>query len=378
VRKKGIEIKQLIRPFELKEINVEERTFSGYAGAFGNIDEGNDILEKGSCARTFAQRIPAGHIKFIDQHSYGGTERLLGKVIEGVEDDYGPLVKIYVSAVKAGDEVLTKIKEKVLDALSFGYDTLDFSLEERNGMVVRRLKEIRMWEVSAVIFGMNPLALINSESVKSVPSMQTWPLAAEDRAWDSTKAVRSCRKWASTDGSGDKDTIDWKKYKKCFFYYDPADDESFGGYKLCYVEVIDGKPKAIPRGIFAVAAVLQGARGGVDIPDADKTKIKGQVESWYKKMDRTAPWKGLILLSAATKAMGMVDEIKEGRVLSASSRKLVVQSIEVLNALLDASESPEKALLKAQGLASKEEIKFLEKELSALNIRLTATNSIGL
>lgn len=36
--------------------------------------------------------------------------------------------------------------------------------------------------------------------------------------WDAVAAVNRWRKWASSDGSGDKDKIDWAKYAQCFLY----------------------------------------------------------------------------------------------------------------------------------------------------------------
>jgi len=49
-------------------------------------------------------------------------------------------------------------------------------------------------------------------------------------------------------------------------------------------DIVSGELTAIPRGIFAVAGVLNGARGGVDIPDADKDAVKTQVSKYYDKM----------------------------------------------------------------------------------------------
>jgi len=55
-------------------------------------------------------------------------------------------------------------------------------------------------------------------------------------------------------------------------------------FKLPYVDIIDGSPYAVPRALFAIAAALQGARGGVDIPDSDIEAIKSRVEAYYSRM----------------------------------------------------------------------------------------------
>ena len=122
------------------------------------------------------------------------------------------------------------------------------------------------------------------------------PIAARDRAWDAGGADSRVRSWA---GGDDKNKIDWGKYARAFFWHDSADAKSFGSYKLGYADIIDGELTAVPRGIFAVAAVLQGSRGGVDIPAADKASIKSTVSKWYAAMRAkfnddsiTPPWEG--------------------------------------------------------------------------------------
>ena len=116
------------------------------------------------------------------------------------------------------------------------------------------------------------------------------PLAERTRSWDATKAELSVRRWASSDGSGDKDTIDWPKYRKGFFWYDADNAENFAGYKLGFAEVIDGRLQAVPRGIFAVAAVLRGSRGGVDIPRSDVAAVKAHVARYYERLEMAPPW----------------------------------------------------------------------------------------
>jgi len=46
---------------------------------------------------------------------------------------------------------------------------------------------------------------------------------------------------------------------------------------LQFADVIGQTLTAMPRGIFAVAGVLAGARGGVDIPADEQDAIKAKV-----------------------------------------------------------------------------------------------------
>ena len=123
------------------------------------------------------------------------------------------------------------------------------------------------------------------------------PLAERRRVWNGSTARRNLRKWASEDGSGDTDTIDWKKYRWGFFWYDQTDPEKLGSYKLPFADIIGGSIKAIPRGIFAAAGVMSGARTGIKIPEEDVPGVKRHIASYYKKMrkewdepDLVPPW----------------------------------------------------------------------------------------
>lgn len=47
-----------IKSFELKEVEVEERTFTGYAAAYGNEDSDGDVIMKGAFAESLANDFP--------------------------------------------------------------------------------------------------------------------------------------------------------------------------------------------------------------------------------------------------------------------------------------------------------------------------------
>ena len=65
--------------------------------------------------------------------------------------------------------------------------------------------------------------------------------------------------------------------------------DNFTAYKLLIADVIDGKLKAVPRGVMA-AGIMQGSRGGVDLPKDDIDRVKSHLAKYYKKMGETAPW----------------------------------------------------------------------------------------
>lgn len=126
-------------------------------------------------------------------------------------------------------------------------------------------------------------------AVKGVVKFEKTP-KSEATEWDADKAEDQVRKWASSDDSGDKETVDWEKYRKAFAWYDDEDPENFGSYKLihCYVE--DGELRVVWPALTAAASVLQGGRGGVDIPEEDEDGVKAHIGAHYEQFDETAPW----------------------------------------------------------------------------------------
>lgn len=126
---------------------------------------------------------------------------------------------------------------------------------------------------------------------KSVVGAEDLPLADRDRSWKASAAEKRVREWAEAEDKPNK------KYASAFMVCD-GDASKFGNYKLPFADVVDGKLTAIPRGLFAIAAVLQGSRGGVDLSDDDRSAVKGRVEKYYDRMAKEfdddglqVPWK---------------------------------------------------------------------------------------
>ncbi len=118
----------------------------------------------------------------------------------------------------------------------------------------------------------------------AVTAFQDLALADEDREWDGDAAEKRVRKWA---GAQDEPN---ERYRDAHVWYDADRKDNFTVYKLLIADVIDGRLTAVPRGIMAAAAVMQGARGGADIPTKEHDRIRSHLAKYYKKMDRTPPW----------------------------------------------------------------------------------------
>ncbi|WP_435111309.1 phage minor head protein [Nocardiopsis synnemataformans] len=115
---------------------------------------------------------------------------------------------------------------------------------------------------------------------------ETLPLADRDRDWDGDAAKRRLADAGRLNAG-------------CFWRTDDADPDSDiqNDYKLPFADIVDGELMAVPAGIMAVANVLQGGMGGVDLPEDDRDEIRDRVEDYYEHMaeefddpDLKAPW----------------------------------------------------------------------------------------
>jgi hypothetical protein len=118
----------------------------------------------------------------------------------------------------------------------------------------------------------------------SVTAFQDLPLADRDRQWDGDAADKRVRKWA---GVQDKPN---ERYRDAHVWYDSDNKDNFTAYKLLIADVVDGKLKAVPRGIMAAGGIMEGARGGIDLPKGDIDRVRSHLEKYYKKMGEAAPW----------------------------------------------------------------------------------------
>lgn len=285
--------------FDIKSVE-DNGIVEGYAAVFGNKDLGNDIIDPGAFKKTINER------KNVPLLWYHQPPEVLGLVFEMEEDNKGLKSRSQINLdTQLGREKFSLIRQGAIKGMSIGFETI----KEAWDGTVRRLKEIRLWEISLVTFPMNPLAQVTN--IKAVVPFQDLPLADKDREWDAGEARKRLADWA-----GD----DMDKYRKGFLWYDEENADNLTAYKLPIADVIDGRLYAVPRAIIAAAAAIQGARGGVDIPASDVPGVKNHIEKYYKKMDKTPPWKSTLFIPEPSldtqekkepSFAGLIDELRK-------------------------------------------------------------------
>ncbi len=161
----------------------------GYAAIFDREDLGGDVIRKGAFAKSIAVR--GQELPYLWQHNWKVTDsgrvvpdlsRMpLGKTTSLVEDDIGLRYKAALSDVPEANHLYQLVNDEVVKGASFGYDVPKGGEAKLEGGV-RELNEIDISEVSAALWGMQPLA--STSAFKTVD-----PLAGYVNAQDLAEAL---------------------------------------------------------------------------------------------------------------------------------------------------------------------------------------------
>jgi HK97 family phage prohead protease len=303
-----MEYKQI--PLEVKQFGDDAddasfHIFEGLASTFGNVDFGDDVVVKGAFKDTLKERTPI----ILWQH---GMTEPIGMPMDLKENNEGLFVKARMPKEDSlvSGRVAPQMRVGSVKPMSIGFSVDDFEIKDG----IRFIKKAKLWEISLVTIPMNPKAKVTN--FKTATPFKDLPLADRDRPWNAPAAIGRVKALTgSTDEPSDT-------YKNAFLYYDRANKEDFGAYKLPFADVIDGKLTAVPRGIFAAAAAMQGARGGVDIPDSDKAGVERHINRYYDKIGLESPFEksgiGMIELESMD-AKGIEEYLRGQEILSKSA-----------------------------------------------------------
>lgn len=178
-------------PFAVKadSIDAKARQFGGLAATWEK-DLGDDVIEKGAFKKTLQEWRKGGRvIPLLDGHDRFSVGSVLGKMVAASETDEGLDVTFdLVPNDPIADAALKRIEGGFITGLSIGYtpvkweDQLPDKADARPWDRTRILKEIKLHEVSVVVFPMNEGARVDAASVKSLlDAARTGDLTAEQK-----------------------------------------------------------------------------------------------------------------------------------------------------------------------------------------------------
>lgn len=162
--------------------------------------------------------------------------------------------------------------------------------------LARKMKRRRHYEAIEA-------ATDETEIVATVVGSLSFPVFADrKRKWDGHAARQNVAKWASSDGSGSPDKINFKKFSSAFLFRgapqsgnallaDKAKGKSstfnVEDFKGGYVDIIEGKPYIVANAVIGLA----GGHGiqAMDVPGAEKKAMLGKLKTLYGKMKSKFP-----------------------------------------------------------------------------------------
>jgi HK97 family phage prohead protease len=292
--KTPLEYKQL--PVYIETVDEDQGIVTAVPAVMGNVDHQGDRIWQGAFTKTIQER--GAKVRILDNHNADSTLDVVGRIVSLREIEKAELppelLMQYPEAIGGlsadvqflmdtpeGLGVFKRLKAGAITEWSIGYDAVDKDHEriEVDGeeMVVRNLKQIRLWELSPVIWGANPATMTVSAKAADSTDAETGP--SEGKPW----------------------RVEQREGEFCVFKLD--DEGNLDGEALkCYEDEADAI--AYLRALY------------VNVEDAGDDEMDGDTKAGEDHV--TAP------------------ELKEGRVLSARNATRIVSA---LTALIDTLES---------------------------------------
>jgi HK97 family phage prohead protease len=141
--------------FEIKDIDTAGRRVKMALAKFNNIDSDGDIIIKGAFAKSIKERGPESEsnrkIKFLRYHDF---EHQIG-VFKGLEETHDYLLGVAdLGRATKGNDAFLDYQDGIITEHSIGFQTIQDKTEVREDGT-QMLKELILWEGSAVTFGAN-------------------------------------------------------------------------------------------------------------------------------------------------------------------------------------------------------------------------------
>lgn len=192
---------------------ISDRTVTGIFAVHGNIDDGGDRSWPGSFRNTEiggrdrtvflwqhnSMEPPVAVIKAIRELS---RDQLPASVLAYAPDATGAVevARDYLDTPR-GNEILTGLKAGAIDEMSYAYEVARYDFETIDGRQIRNLRELKLYDISDVNWGLNPATLgvkaglvpglpFDVHSLWVVSAVEEWMLRAKSRTDARTKEGR--------------------------------------------------------------------------------------------------------------------------------------------------------------------------------------------
>lgn len=140
----------------VKDVDMKNRTVSGYFSVFDVKDSDDDIIKPGAYTKTIQENGPSGKDRVMHLLQHNPTKPL-GKPHELKEDDKGLFFRTRIVDTSFGTDTLKLYRDEVFKEHSIGFKIVDSHRDEEQDADV--LTELKLFEGSTVTWGANEEAL---------------------------------------------------------------------------------------------------------------------------------------------------------------------------------------------------------------------------
>lgn len=338
------------------ENGLDEGEFEALVSVFGNADAVGDIVFKGAFKNTLEKWGKSGDpIPVIWSHQHDDPESHIGYVVEAKETDDGLWVKGKVDMEEPrARKVYKLLKGRRVTKFSFAYDIKDPDLSKIedfddipwNDTGGFDLKELDLFEVGPTLIPANAetdlLAVkerrdrdAELKSLFNKAAVGTHSTATSDATWDGPANE------AKLNAPMSLATV-----KAAYAWYDAGETDENGQYtksacKFIHHEVgSDGTPGAANLTACSTGiGILNGGRGGTNIPDADVQGVYNHLAAHLRAADQEPPElasRAAVAKAGEFDAQKLVEYVfgKAGRVLSAKNQKTLEDAVADITAAL--------------------------------------------
>lgn len=301
--KKGVENVQTIKKvfnFNIKQIGNESDRTLGFTGSTEAVDrDGDVILATGWQLDDYLKNPVIMGFHEYDKFPYAkSTKTYLDYTSKELKFEVkfptiGELTSfpgngdMIAEHAKSIDLAYNMYKNGYMNAVSVGFVGLESTprVHESDGYLGKIYTKCSLLELSLVPVPSNPTALQDAKTkgfisekelkelqIKAVVPYHKYPLAPETETWD---------------GPAETAKASPEELKIMSTWYDSANEDKKGAYKLPHHK--QSGYSTVWRAVAAAMAALLGARGGVQIPEADRKGVYNHLSKHYDDFGKKAP-----------------------------------------------------------------------------------------
>jgi len=154
---------------EIKDLDIKNRIVQAYYFNAETVDSDNDIIDINAYDKSIKERGPKAEIpriKHLFNHwEAAGTLQELGK------DEKGGWFISKLGRHNVGRDVLLMYEDEIITEHSHGFETINATVETREGQEIRIIKEGILWEVTSLDkWGAN----MHTPVIKSLEDQKEW------------------------------------------------------------------------------------------------------------------------------------------------------------------------------------------------------------